>query len=90
MPHEQAYYKEERKKQAQLVLGPFAGMTTQINPDECEVFFHHIVGFFVIEFQVLSTTQHLLTRQWVDDLWDVAVAEIARVLHLQVSDVTRL
>lgn len=50
-----------------------------------ESFFHHVVGFFVIEFQVLSTTQHLLTRQWVDDLWDVAVAEIARVLHLQLA-----
>jgi hypothetical protein len=81
----ETYYKTQRKIQAEsdLVLRPFKDMP-KIS-EYYEQFFHKVAGFFLIEDTVLSTTQGLLTKQWVDDLWDVATREIARVLpgHLR-------
>ena len=43
--------------------------------------FYQVAGFFIVEHTVLGTAQSLLSKQWVDDLWDQAVREIARVMQ---------
>ncbi len=43
--------------------------------------------FFLIEDTVLSTTESLIERQWIDEVWESAVARIAGVLEVHlVSD----
>ena len=82
------YYKTQRQMQlTQLVLEPFTNLT--IPPAKYEAFFHSVAGFFLVEHNVLETTkghntQGLVTKQWVDDLWETAVTEIARVISKQV------
>jgi hypothetical protein len=44
-----------------------------------------VAGFFIVEDTVLGTTTRLLSKQWVDDLWDAAVTEIARALQSQLD-----
>ena len=73
----------ERKKQAELVLEPFANLST--GSKNYDSLFHQVAGFFLVEDNVLNTTQNLLTKQWVHDLWDAAVVEIARVIQIQMA-----
>eukprot|EP00048_Salpingoeca_helianthica_P002068 m.54286 g.54286 ORF g.54286 m.54286 type:complete len:766 (+) comp11885_c0_seq3:1210-3507(+) len=77
------YYREERKKQVQLVLQPVAKLDTL--PAYSDYFFQ-IAGFFLVEDTVLSTTEGLIERQWADEVWESAVARIAGVLEIHLSN----
>ena len=58
--------------------------TSQTDLAESEAYkqcFYQVAGFFIVEHTVLGTAQSLLSKQWVDDLWDQAVREIARVMQ---------
>eukprot|EP00051_Salpingoeca_urceolata_P029566 m.6941 g.6941 ORF g.6941 m.6941 type:complete len:806 (-) comp2777_c0_seq2:85-2502(-) len=78
----QKYYREERRKQAQLVLQPVANMDTTNGYRD---YLHQVAGFFLVEDTVLSTTAELLSRQWVDDLWESALIKVAAVIQEQLS-----
>eukprot|EP00041_Stephanoeca_diplocostata_P026865 m.731814 g.731814 ORF g.731814 m.731814 type:complete len:1030 (-) comp23062_c1_seq8:283-3372(-) len=79
----ETYYKDERRKQAQLALEPLANMAAY-NESYADCF-HQLAGFFIVENTVLSTTTGLLSTQWVSDLWDTAVTELARVLQTHLA-----
>lgn len=49
------YYKDERKKQAQLVLEPFSTMGSGVSEGYRECFYQ-VAGFFIVEDTVLCTT----------------------------------
>lgn len=73
------YYRKQRRKQARLALELSHG-TRDGTLEAYRVYFHQIVGFFVVEDIILHTTKGLVTRSTVDDLWEMAAAKIAPVL----------
>jgi hypothetical protein len=46
-------------------------------------YLYQVAGFFLVEDTVLNTTQQLLSRQWVDDLWEGALADLMQVIKRQ-------
>eukprot|EP00045_Choanoeca_perplexa_P013905 m.159908 g.159908 ORF g.159908 m.159908 type:complete len:71 (+) comp16492_c0_seq4:69-281(+) len=49
-----AYYKQERQKQAELVLRPSSTMDSETTYRQ---YFHSVAGFFIAEHVVATTTQ---------------------------------
>ncbi|XP_028391174.1 exocyst complex component 6B-like [Dendronephthya gigantea] len=78
------YYRTQRRKQARLVLEANSGnSTTGRSLESYRLYFHEIVGFFVVEDTIMHTTQGLVTRSTIDEMWEMAVAIIAVVLKNQ-------
>ncbi|XP_046851325.1 exocyst complex component 6B-like [Xenia sp. Carnegie-2017] len=78
------YYRKQRRKQARLVVeATGSSSTTGKSLESYRLYFHEIVGFFVVEDTILHTTQGLVTRSTIDEMWDKAVANIAVVLKNQ-------
>merc|ERR1712136_77268 len=73
------YYRKQRKKQARLALGPPANMHSSI--DGYRFYFQEIIGFFVVEDAVLTTTQGLVSRAHLDELWDMALSKVVAALR---------
>ena len=73
------YYRKQRKKQARLALGPSSNMHASI--EGYRVYFAEIVGFFVVEDAVLATTQGLVSRAHLDELWDMALSKVVAALR---------
>uniref|UniRef100_H2YEW6 Exocyst complex component 6 n=1 Tax=Ciona savignyi TaxID=51511 RepID=H2YEW6_CIOSA len=53
----------------------------QDNPDAFAKYFYQIVGFFVVEDHVLHTAPNLISRQVLDDLWEMALSKLVAVLQ---------
>lgn len=62
-------YREDRTKQAELTF-------RFTNQDNNKDYFCKIVGFFVIEDALLHTSQGLVTRATVDELWELALNKL--------------
>eukprot|EP00045_Choanoeca_perplexa_P013903 m.159994 g.159994 ORF g.159994 m.159994 type:complete len:766 (+) comp16492_c0_seq23:100-2397(+) len=77
-----AYYKQERQKQAELVLRPSSTMDSETTYRQ---YFHSVAGFFIAEHVVATTTQGLTTRQWLDSLWQQALTSIGKVMKQQLA-----
>ena len=79
------YYKSSRKHQLSVVLQPLSQVTSLLgeNLSTYQTYFHEIVGFFIVEDTVHSTTRRFLSRSVVEDLWEVAVSKISSVLKMQ-------
>lgn len=57
-------------------------------PSRYRDYFYQVAGFFVVEDTVLSTTDGLLTKQWVDELWELALSKISEVVRAQLVGAT--
>ncbi|XP_052772007.1 exocyst complex component 6B-like isoform X2 [Mya arenaria] len=77
--HFETYYRKQRRKQARLSLQPPPNMHESI--ENYKKYFHDIVGFFVVEDHILSTTQGLVNRAYMDELWETSVSKIVSVLR---------
>eukprot|EP01135_Chromosphaera_perkinsii_P000670 Nk52_evm37s147 gene=Nk52_evmTU37s147 len=79
------YYKNARKHQLNVVLQPLSQSNSLLgeNLGTYQSYFYEIVGFFIVEDTVLSTTRRLLSRAVVEDLWETAQAKISTVLKMQ-------
>ncbi|XP_077444159.1 exocyst complex component 6B [Stigmatopora argus] len=77
------YYRKQRRKQARLVLQPHANMHETL--EGYRRYFNQIVGFFVVEDHVLHTTQGLVNRAYVEELWDLALSKIVAALRTHSS-----
>ncbi|XP_060073280.1 exocyst complex component 6B-like [Ylistrum balloti] len=75
----ETYYRKQRRKQARLSLQAASNMHEAI--DNYKRYFHDIVGFFVVEDHILSTTQGLVNRAYMDELWEMAVSKLASSLR---------
>ena len=74
------YYRDQRHRQARLVLQQRHGHCE----DSVQLFksyFFQIAGFFVVEDTVLHTTQGLVTQAVAGELWSMAVHRIIAVLR---------
>ncbi|XP_065828253.1 exocyst complex component 6B-like isoform X2 [Oscarella lobularis] len=74
------YYRQQRKEQARLVLERSGNADYTIKAYQS--YFYQIAGFFVIEDQVLHTTEGLVLRSFLDDRWEFAYSKISAVLDL--------
>ncbi|XP_012677668.2 exocyst complex component 6B isoform X2 [Clupea harengus] len=77
------YYRKQRRKQARLVLQPHSNMHETL--EGYRRYFNQIVGFFVVEDQVLHTTQGLVNRAYLEELWDLALSKTIAALRTHSS-----
>uniref|UniRef100_A0A6I8PD18 Exocyst complex component n=1 Tax=Ornithorhynchus anatinus TaxID=9258 RepID=A0A6I8PD18_ORNAN len=77
------YYRKQRRKQARLVLQPPSNMHETL--DGYRKYFNQIVGFFVVEDHVLHTTQGLVNRAYIDELWEMALSKTVAALRTHSS-----
>ncbi|KAB0363355.1 hypothetical protein FD754_007511 [Muntiacus muntjak] len=73
------YYRKQRRKQARLVLQPPSNMHETL--DGYRKYFNQIVGFFVVEDHILHTTQGLVNRAYIDELWEMALSKTVAALR---------
>ncbi|XP_015590282.1 exocyst complex component 6 isoform X2 [Cephus cinctus] len=74
-----AYYRQQRKQQARLVLQPPINMHESIT--EYQSYIHGILGFFVVEDHILNTGNGLATRSYLEELWSMALSKIVNALR---------
>ncbi|XP_023693903.1 exocyst complex component 6B isoform X2 [Paramormyrops kingsleyae] len=79
----ESYYRKQRRKQARLVLQPHSNMHETL--DGYRRYFNQIVGFFVVEDHVLHTTQGLVNRAYVEELWELALSKTTAALRTHSS-----
>ncbi|XP_061412482.1 LOW QUALITY PROTEIN: exocyst complex component 6B-like [Lethenteron reissneri] len=77
------YYRNQRRQQARLVLQAQSNMHETL--EGYKKYFNQIVGFFVVEDHILHTTQGLVNRAYMDELWDMALSRIIAVLRTHSS-----
>uniref|UniRef100_A0A8D0CMN2 Exocyst complex component n=1 Tax=Sander lucioperca TaxID=283035 RepID=A0A8D0CMN2_SANLU len=77
------YYRKQRRKQARLVLQPHSNMHETL--EGYRQYFNQIVGFFVVEDHVLHTTQGLVNRAYVEELWELALSKLIAALRTHSS-----
>ncbi|XP_030635719.1 exocyst complex component 6B isoform X2 [Chanos chanos] len=77
------YYRKQRRKQARLVLQPHSNMHETL--EGYSRYFNQIVGFFVVEDHVLHTTQGLVNRAYVEELWELALSKTIAALRTHSS-----
>ncbi|XP_019408489.1 PREDICTED: exocyst complex component 6B isoform X2 [Crocodylus porosus] len=77
------YYRKQRRKQARLVLQPPSNMHETL--DGYRKYFNQIVGFFVVEDHILHTTQGLVNRAYIDELWELALSKTIAALRTHSS-----
>ncbi|XP_072177951.1 exocyst complex component 6B-like [Diadema setosum] len=75
----ESYYRKQRTKQSKLAIQPQGN--TYESLDHYKKYFHQILGFFVLEDHVLNTTEGLVTREYLDDLWNTALSKIGSTLR---------
>uniref|UniRef100_A0A8B9JVT3 Exocyst complex component n=1 Tax=Astyanax mexicanus TaxID=7994 RepID=A0A8B9JVT3_ASTMX len=75
----ESYYRKQRRKQARLVLQPHSNMHETL--EGYRRYFNQIVGFFVVEDHILHTTQGLVNRAYVEELWEVALSKTIAALR---------
>uniref|UniRef100_A0A8C3V8S1 Exocyst complex component n=1 Tax=Catharus ustulatus TaxID=91951 RepID=A0A8C3V8S1_CATUS len=79
----ESYYRKQRRKQARLVLQPPSNMHETL--EGYRRYFHQIVGFFVVEDHILHTTQGLVSRAYLDELWEMALSKTIAALRTHSS-----
>ncbi|KAL3278260.1 hypothetical protein HHI36_013597 [Cryptolaemus montrouzieri] len=75
----EAYYQAERTKQAKLVLQP--PMNMHESEESYRLYIHAVLGFFITEDHVLNTGNGLITRAFLDDMWNTALEKIVSALQ---------
>lgn len=70
----ETYYRQQRREQARLALQPPTNMHE--NLEGYRQYLYGVVGFFVIEDHVLNTGNGLVTRPYLDEVWDMASGKV--------------
>ncbi|RWS29237.1 Exocyst complex component 6B-like protein [Leptotrombidium deliense] len=79
----EVYYRQQRQQQAKLALQPPINMHENI--EGYKNYFCGIVGFFVIEDNILSTAQGLVTKQYLDEVWENSLQSVIASLRTHSS-----
>ena len=73
------YYRKQRAQQCTLTLTPPNNMHEDI--DGYRTYFHAIVGFFVCEDHILNTGGGLVSKGYLEEVWQGAAAKIVATLR---------
>ena len=77
------YYRQQRQQQAKLALQ--APINMHENLEGYKNYFSGIVGFFVIEDHILSTGNGLITKEYLDSIWQNSLQSIVASLRTHSS-----
>lgn len=77
------YYRQQRQQQAKLALDCPPNMHESL--EGYRLYFCEIIGFFVIEDHVMSTASGLVTKEYLDQLWDKTLRSMLKSLRSHVS-----
>lgn len=80
------FFRAQRKHQARLVLVPETVMQESIQ--SYQTYLNSVLGFFIVEDHLLTTGGGLVSRDWLVDLWGMAIAKVASTLQKNTSLVT--
>lgn len=81
------YYQKQRKDQSKLVLQ--APQAMHDNLEAYKKYIYSIVGFFVVEDHVMNTTGgEIVTRSYLEDLWQSSLTKAINVLSMSSSSCT--
>jgi exocyst complex component 6 len=81
------YYQKQRKDQAKLVLQ--APQAMHDNLEAYKKYIYSFVGFFVVEDHVMNTTGgEIVTRSYLEELWNISLAKCINVLSMSSSSCT--
>ncbi|KAK3881186.1 hypothetical protein Pcinc_011602 [Petrolisthes cinctipes] len=70
----ETYYRQQRREQARLALQPPTNMHE--NLEGYRQYLYGVVGFFVIEDHILNTGNGLVTRPYLDEVWEMASGKV--------------
>jgi len=74
------YYRSQRRKQLQLHL-QFNDNSIHDSLDAYKKYFHTVTGFFVIEDQILSSTEGLVDERYMDELFSSACPKLIHIIR---------
>ena len=77
------YYRQQRQEQAKLVLQAPVNMHESI--ESYKNYFYGIMGFFVIEDHVFNTANGLITKHYLDEIWERSLQSMIRSLQTHSS-----
>lgn len=81
------YYQKQRKDQAKLVLQ--APQAMHDNLEAYKKYIYSMVGFFIVEDHVMNTTGgEIVTKTYLEDLWNISLAKAINVLSMSSSSCT--
>lgn len=75
----ETHYRTHRRQQVKLALQPPSNMHETIGG--YADYFKGIVGFFVVEDHILNTTNGLVSRSYLDEVWETALSQIVASLR---------
>ncbi|KAJ8985081.1 hypothetical protein NQ317_019765 [Molorchus minor] len=75
----ETYYRAERTKQARLVLQPPTNMHE--SEESYRSYIYAVLGFFILEDHVLNTGRGLITKAFLEDMWNMALSKIVTALQ---------
>jgi len=81
--HFEQYYRMQRQQQAKLALQ--APMNMHENIDGYKNYFCGIIGFFVIEDHILTTGNGLMTKEYLDSIWNNSLQSVVASLRTHSS-----
>ena len=81
--HFEQYYRGQRQQQAKLALQ--APMNMHENIDGYKNYFCGIIGFFVIEDHILTTGNGLVTKEYLDSIWNNSLQSVVASLRTHSS-----
>lgn len=81
--HFEQYYRVQRQQQAKLALQ--APINMHENIDGYKNYFCGIIGFFVIEDHILTTGNGLVTKEYLDSIWNNSLQSVVASLRTHSS-----
>jgi len=79
-------YEEIRRQQASSILTTPFSLKSKDNLQTFKTYINDIVGFFIIEYIVMNSTQNFRSKVWVDSLWELTINKTRDNIANQLGD----
>ncbi|ORX59946.1 exocyst complex subunit Sec15-like protein [Piromyces finnis] len=79
-------YEEIRRQQASSILTTPFSLKSKDNIQTFRTYINDIVGFFIIEYIVMNSTQNFRSKVWIDSLWELTINKTRDNIALQLGD----
>jgi len=79
-------YEEIRRQQASAILTTPFSLKNKDNLQTFKTYINDIVGFFIIEYIVMNSTQNFRSKVWIDSLWELTINKTRDNIANQLGD----
>jgi len=79
-------YEEIRRQQASSILTTPFSLKNKDNLQTFKTYINDIVGFFIIEYIVMNSTQNFRSKVWIDSLWELTINKTRDNIATQLGD----